>query len=262
MIKLYLDYLPAEKSWDAIRDSDGNLSQFYKTAECERQIYDDYNNQTLEGYVLKDDSEYSESTPLHVSIKYKTTNPINLIGRTKCLLDALTGTAWSDDCTIASIKMIQEPSDKDSTTVWICPAKEAPMYILEGITIKQYFKPLEAHIYSNGIDITSNDKKASDDKSKALIRTAHVVQDGYVGDNASKLDICVKVHINRFWDVSMRRQCLIGEYRPIYKPDVDNMAHLISESLLGTAYSNISQLKEITVSKIYDYEDAVTWSVS
>ena len=77
-------------------------------------------------------------------------------------------------------------------------------------------------------------------------------------------DAALKVDINAFYDIpksvskKKRQQMINGNIRPTKKPDADNVAKIICDSLNGIAYRDDAQIVTCTVKKWYSGEPCVT----
>lgn len=73
-------------------------------------------------------------------------------------------------------------------------------------------------------------------------------------------DSPIKVEIITFFDIpksvskKKRDQMISGEIRPTIKPDTDNIAKSILDSLNGIAYSDDKQIVELVVKKYYSMQ--------
>lgn len=79
--------------------------------------------------------------------------------------------------------------------------------------------------------------------------------------------IPIKMEINAFFGiprstgVKSRERMRSGEIRPTKKPDVDNIAKIIADSLNGIAYHDDAQIVSCTVHKRYSSEPRVEVSI-
>lgn len=58
--------------------------------------------------------------------------------------------------------------------------------------------------------------------------------------------------IPKSYSVKKQKACMSGELRPTKKPDMDNIAKAILDSLNGIAYKDDSQIVELAVEKYFD----------
>ena len=71
------------------------------------------------------------------------------------------------------------------------------------------------------------------------------------------------VHIKAYYKIptsysfKKKMQCYSGDIRPITKPDVDNIAKIICDSLNGVAYDDDKQIVELKIEKFYALEPRV-----
>ena len=71
---------------------------------------------------------------------------------------------------------------------------------------------------------------------------------------ALSVSLWVGVAVPRSWSASRKAEALAGVLRPATKPDVDNLAKLVLDSLNGVIWRDDAQIVELTVSKHYTDE--------
>lgn len=73
-------------------------------------------------------------------------------------------------------------------------------------------------------------------------------------DGPIKLIIKLELQIPQSWSKKKKAQALAGEIRPLARPDIDNYAKSVMDSLNGLGYADDSQVVELVVSKEYAEE--------
>ena len=77
-------------------------------------------------------------------------------------------------------------------------------------------------------------------------------------------DAALKVIINAFYEIpksvskKKRQQMINGEIRPTKKPDADNVAKIVCDSLNGIAYRDDAQIVTCIIKKWYSEEPSVS----
>lgn len=85
----------------------------------------------------------------------------------------------------------------------------------------------------------------------------------YVGDNRFKDNAMIEISIVAYYDIpkstSKKKRALMlsGELRPTKKPDADNIAKVICDSLNGIAYHDDAAIVTATISKRYSEDPHV-----
>ena len=72
----------------------------------------------------------------------------------------------------------------------------------------------------------------------------------YITDRPVKMTILALFDIPKSWNKKKTRDAIIGDIRP-GKPDIDNVAKAVLDSLNGIAYVDDSQVYQLTVTKAY-----------
>jgi Holliday junction resolvase RusA-like endonuclease len=84
-----------------------------------------------------------------------------------------------------------------------------------------------------------------------------------LSNQTERLEGQIKAHIQAFFFIpkstsnKKREKMLSGEIRPTKKPDTDNLAKIILDSLNKMAYDDDSQIVTLTVQKFYSDEPRV-----
>lgn len=76
-------------------------------------------------------------------------------------------------------------------------------------------------------------------------------------EGAIEADITAYYSIPKSVSKTKHRQMCSGEIRNVKKPDCDNLAKIVLDSLNGIAYHDDSQICELSVSKLYGEEPGV-----
>ena len=112
-------------------------------------------------------------------------------------------------------------------------AKQRPRFSKSGIV----YTPKETRVYENFVRVCYNDYA---DQYK---------WEPYVGQIRAEVEVFVQVPKS---DSKLKKQTkLVGEIRPTTKPDCDNLAKSILDSLNGLAYQDDKQVVELEVKKFY-----------
>lgn len=112
-------------------------------------------------------------------------------------------------------------------------AKQRPRFSKSGIV----YTPKETRVYENFVRVCYSDYA---DQYK---------WEPYVGQIRAEVEVFVQVPKS---DSKLKKQTkLVGEIRPTTKPDCDNLAKSILDSLNGLAYQDDKQVVELEVKKFY-----------
>ena len=83
------------------------------------------------------------------------------------------------------------------------------------------------------------------------------------GNGKFEKDINLKMNITAYFGIpkstgkKKRNEMLKGNIRPVKKPDADNIAKVIADSLNGVAYHDDAQLVEVNIRKFYREHEGV-----
>lgn len=99
-------------------------------------------------------------------------------------------------------------------------------------------------------------------KTKAYeerVRTAYIAADGkHFAKHPIAISIFAYFKIPKSTTEAVRQAMLNGDVYPLKKPDVDNIAKVICDSLNGYAYTDDSQIVTLTIRKQYSEDPHVT----
>lgn len=76
-------------------------------------------------------------------------------------------------------------------------------------------------------------------------------------DKPLKMQITVNIEVPKSYSNKKTNKCLTGEIRPTVKPDCDNIAKNIQDSLNGIAYPDDKQIVVLAVRKYYSQNPSV-----
>jgi Holliday junction resolvase RusA-like endonuclease len=112
-------------------------------------------------------------------------------------------------------------------------AKQRPRFSKSGIV----YTPKETRVYEDFVRVCYNDY-------------ANQYQwEPYDGQLRAEIEVFIQVPKS---DSKLKKQAkIIGEIRPTIKPDCDNLAKSILDSLNGLAYQDDRQIIELSVKKFY-----------
>lgn len=77
------------------------------------------------------------------------------------------------------------------------------------------------------------------------------VCDKYYGEEPLSIHIQAYYKVPTSYSNKKREMCLSGEIKPTTKPDADNIAKIICDSLNGVAYADDKQIVKLVVEKKY-----------
>ena len=118
-------------------------------------------------------------------------------------------------------------------------AKQRPRFSKSGVV----YTPKETRVYENFVRVCYNDY-------------ANQYQwEPYDGQLRAEIEVFIQVPKS---DSKLKKQAkIIGEIRPTTKPDCDNLAKSILDSLNGWAYRDDKQVIELSVKKFYAEQSEV-----
>lgn len=81
-------------------------------------------------------------------------------------------------------------------------------------------------------------------------------------DKPLKAEITVYMPVPKSFSNKKRQEALIGQIRPVVKPDCDNIAKNINDALNGIVYPDDKQITCLTVNKFYSESEYVRVKIS
>lgn len=99
----------------------------------------------------------------------------------------------------------------------------------------------------NGVAFTPHDTVVYEN----WVRRCYMEQDGRMHEREVCALIWAYVEIPKSFPKKRRQRCIEGKERPTKKPDLDNVAKIILDSLNGIAYRDDSQVTTLRIRRIW-----------
>lgn len=103
----------------------------------------------------------------------------------------------------------------------------------------------------NGVAFTPHDTVVYEN----WVRQCYMEQDGRFHEGEVCALIWAYIEIPKSFTKKRRQRCIEGKERPIRKPDLDNVAKIILDSLNGIAYRDDTQVTTLRIRRVWT-EDA------
>jgi Holliday junction resolvase RusA-like endonuclease len=106
-------------------------------------------------------------------------------------------------------------------------------------------------------------KTRAAEKAIALAAGQAMVYDGVeITDQPVRLSVVAVMPVPKSWSRAKKAEALAGWVTPTGRPDIDNVAKLVSDALNGVAYHDDSQIIEAIAQKAYGVEPRTIIAIS
>lgn len=268
MISLKVKGEIPEKDYVDIR-RDGSVTKTAGLDIWNENIREHLQTQNKKTYLETDiegEAEFGANTPLRADLYINTTKRTNIIKQCKALFDCLSGYAYTDDRTICELNVYRTLTDANSFDLYLSQPNKKNFELPSSAPIVHngYFRSIQDTARDEQGFSLNNERKQKDlDFRKAL--QDDFKQSGYTTLDADKeweLSALVEVKsINVGYPLFVKQAMLHHDYMPNCKPDSDNIAYTIARAYYNLAFTDIQNLSELHIVKVYGPEKSLTQKI-